>query len=94
MTIIRECVTPESLPGFKNSRGVLRSRTYSHSLHYLLLLFSEASKDFPQLTAADCEVVLYAGDRYAQTMGIEFTLPADTVFPDTYTRIGRGEPTA
>ena len=64
---------------------VLRTDTYANGVDHILRLFREAQRDFPDLTASDAKVVMYAGKRYAKTFGIEFEVH-DTI-PENYIRI-------
>lgn len=51
---------------------ILRSRTYTSSLDYFLMLFKEATKDFKDLRESQVEVIQYGGRHYKGTFGIEF----------------------
>ena len=63
---------------------VLRTEHYTKKLGYILMLFFEARKDFPNLHPKDVEVICYAGRRYSKTYGIEFEKPKGTIVPDNY----------
>jgi hypothetical protein len=71
----------------------IRTDTYSHSLEYFQELFREAQKDFPGLSAKECEVVVYSGDRIKFVGGIEFTAPATLAIPVSYRRVAQFEHT-
>ena len=81
--VIRE-VCPTS------KRVVLRTRTYARDLGYILMLYAEAKKDFPELTPEQVNVVHFGGQHYAKTDGIEFEVNLSNV-PKTYSEIAQLE---
>jgi hypothetical protein len=82
MNIIKEYYPPAS-------KCILRTDTYGCSFELIRELFDEARRDFPELEAKDVEVVLYAGTRYAHTLGIEFRTNGPV--PATYSEIPKLE---
>jgi len=66
---------------------ILRTETYDNSLQYFLMLFEEAKKDFPNLTAEDVKAALYAPPIHESQRGIEFTISLDDKIPEGYKEI-------
>jgi hypothetical protein len=82
--IIREVATVGN-----EYRCVVRAGTYSHTFEYIAELVQAAKSDFPALEDRHIEIMMYGGDRYRGTIGIEFDVQGDV--PDTYTAINQVE---
>ena len=52
----------------------VRTKLYDDNVQYWLDLVEIAKKDFPQLTLDRVKSVMYGGDCYRRTKGIEFSL--------------------
>jgi hypothetical protein len=72
-----------------NKRCVVRTNSYGHTLGFLILLFEEVQKDFPDLKADEVSVKLYSGSNFRGTVGLEFS--AESQPPETYREIYRLE---
>lgn len=72
--------------------GVLRTRTYAHTLKFFMGLVEVAKKDFPDLKDEDIEIVHFEGKRYRGQFGIEFKVDSENV-PKEYDEIHKLEPT-
>lgn len=69
MNIIKEFVI---LQDTETIRYILRSTTYAKTMQYLEDLVTEARKDFTLNDLSKIEVMVYGGDSYEGTYGIEF----------------------
>lgn len=71
---------------------VVRSNCYGSSLKYILELFDEAQATYPELTIKDVQIVQFGGQRYKQTLGIEFSpRVAGRSVPEGWTQISELE---
>ena len=70
---------------------VIRERAYGSRMSKFLKLIEVAKNDFPGLKDEDIEIVKYAGERYAKTFGIEFTVPDGLTVQFDYNRISQLE---
>lgn len=84
MKIIKEVCIGET-----STRCVIRTNTYARNLEHINELLKIAQRDFPNLIAKEVDLVVYGGERYAKTLGIEFNPPS--VVPNTYEAINRLE---
>ena len=84
MTYIKEVID-------YNGHCVIRSNSYSHHLDYVNAMFAIAQEDFPELETSQCELVIYGGQMYKNTMGLEFHPGPDVTVPDSYRHIAYAE---
>lgn len=75
----------------KNTRVVIRTKTYASSLDYFDKLYEEAHKDFPEIPKKEMQVTHYGGIRYKYTFGIEFNVKGKV--PEDYQKISKMEST-
>lgn len=68
---------------------IIKSDTYAHDLKYLLALFDEACKDFPNLNFQDISVKVYNDDCWGKQTGIEFRQPIGVEIPSIYIELGK-----
>lgn len=73
----------------KPPQFIIKSNTYAHDLQYLLALFEEACKDFPQLVPQDISVKVYNDDSWGKQTGIEFEQPLGTEIPSSYFELSK-----
>jgi hypothetical protein len=76
---------------------VIRTRLYNDSIQYYLDLVEIAKQDFPEkdypdLNMKEIQAVVYGGDRFRKTRGIEFTLE-NVKIPKEYKEIHKLEHT-
>jgi len=82
MTIEKYVCPPND--GSRQDRVIFTTRTYAQTLWFLVDLYNEAKKDFPNLKMSDVDVNRYGGDSRNGMYGIEFY--GDTI-PKEYIRI-------
>lgn len=66
------------------NRIILRYNHYNHSFESIQNLVNEARKDF-DISPKDTNIVIYGGQRYKGTMGIEFDSTA--FIPPEYSEV-------
>lgn len=66
---------------------------YSSLAEKMNRLIEIAQRDFPSIKTSDISIVQYAGEFHKRKYAIEFSLPADTVMPNTYEEVRELNPT-
>lgn len=93
MKIFKEFVElkDDSLNGGKY-RYIIRTLSYNKTFSYLQRLLRAAKQDFPDLdfdTTIDVEVIVYGGNCYKRTRGIEFN--TNEMPPSDYKQVNQVE---
>jgi hypothetical protein len=70
---------------------VVRTKRYDSKLSAYLEMLDEARKDFPGLKAVDVEAVIYGGEYFKGTRGIEFVIRNQPI-PECYKKVRWIEP--
>jgi len=96
-TIIKEFAPLDYNVGLSAGRLVVRASNYGSDLAKFDELFDVMAADgltFEppiELDREDVEVVHYGGTRYANTFGLEISIPEGHVIPNAYVRIEKPE---
>ena len=79
--IIKEFVLNER---YETIHFTVRTKWYNDSVQYWLDLIDILKKDFPDADLNKVKSVVYGGDCYKKTRGIELTLDKPVKIPDGY----------
>ena len=79
--IIKEYVVNEK---YKTIHFIIRTKLYNDSVQYWFDLIKIVKQDFPELDIDKVKSVIYGGDSYKGTRGVEFSLDIPVEIPDGY----------
>lgn len=66
-----------------HTRCVIYDNRYGRTVQKIEAMMAAAKRDFPSLSSGEVEIVIFAGQRIAKLMGIEFNAPPGRI-PASY----------
>lgn len=85
MNIIKEYFISKE---YFKAKIIIRTDLYTKSFDHILMLKEQLETDFPGLiNDSELDIVVYGGERYKGTYGLEIDIPINTKMPKDYNEV-------